>query len=69
MNVRVESADAARNIIDDSESRIEQLELQLQKCMIEKNDLDLKMEEIIQDSGELVYYASCHSYNLVELLA
>ncbi|KAJ4724084.1 E3 ubiquitin protein ligase [Melia azedarach] len=51
VNVRVESADAARNIIDDSESRIEQLELQLQKCMIEKNDLDLKMEEIIQDSG------------------
>lgn len=51
INVRAESADAARNTIDDSESRIEQLELQLQKSIIEKNDLGLKMEEAIQDSG------------------
>ncbi|KAJ0083929.1 hypothetical protein Patl1_29941 [Pistacia atlantica] len=51
LNVRVESADAARSTIDDSESRIEQLEHQLQKCMIEKNDLEMKMEEAVQDSG------------------
>lgn len=51
VNVRAESADAARNTIGDSESRIEQLELQLQKSIIEKNDLGLKMEEAVQDSG------------------
>lgn len=51
INVRAESADAARNTVDDSESRIEQLEVQLQKSIIEKNDLGLKMEEAIQDSG------------------
>lgn len=51
INVRAESADAARSTVDDSESRIEQLELQLQKSIIEKNDLGLKMEETIQDSG------------------
>lgn len=51
INVRAESADAARNTVDDSESRIEWLEVQLQKSIIEKNDLGLKMEEAIQDSG------------------
>lgn len=51
INVRAELADAARNTVDDSESRIEQLEVQLQKSIIEKNDLGLKMEEAIQDSG------------------
>ncbi|ESR59077.1 hypothetical protein CICLE_v10014206mg [Citrus x clementina] len=51
INVRAESADAARNTVDDSESRIERLEVQLQKSIIEKNDLGLKMEEAIQDSG------------------
>lgn len=58
INVRAESADAARNTVDDSESRIERLEVQLQKSIIEKNDLGLKMEEAIQDSGEEVNYAS-----------
>lgn len=69
INVRAELADAARNTVDDSESRIEQLEVQLQKSIIEKNDLGLKMEEAIQDSGEEVNYASFYlSWNLVELL-
>lgn len=58
INVRAELADAARNTVDDSESRIERLEVQLQKSIIEKNDLGLKMEEAIQDSGEEVNYAS-----------
>ncbi|XP_012093331.1 E3 ubiquitin-protein ligase BRE1-like 2 isoform X2 [Jatropha curcas] len=51
VNVKIESADAARSTIDTAESRIEELELQLKNCVIEKNDLEIKMEEAIQDSG------------------
>ncbi|KAF5201095.1 E3 ubiquitin-protein ligase bre1-like [Thalictrum thalictroides] len=49
--VNAESADAARNVIRDSEARIEELECQLQKCSIERNDLEMKVEEAEQDSG------------------
>lgn len=48
-------ADAARSVLE-NESKIEELELQLQKCLIEKNDLEVKMEEALQDSGETL----CH---------
>ncbi|XVF69769.1 hypothetical protein PTKIN_Ptkin11bG0108500 [Pterospermum kingtungense] len=51
LNIKAESADAARNAIDNADSRIEELELQLQKCVIERNDLEIKMEEAIQDAG------------------
>lgn len=51
LNVKAESADASRNVIDNAESRIEELELQLQNCIVEKNDLEIKMEEAVQDSG------------------
>jgi E3 ubiquitin-protein ligase BRE1 len=50
---KVESADAVRNAIDNAESRIEELELQLQKCVIDKNDLGIKMEEALQDAGQI----------------
>lgn len=50
LNAKLESADAARNAID-TESRLGDLELQLQKCISEKNDLEIKMEEAVQDSG------------------
>ncbi|KAB1227898.1 E3 ubiquitin-protein ligase BRE1-like 2 [Morella rubra] len=48
---KIDSTDAVRNAIDNAESRIEELELQLQKCVIEKNDLEVKMEEALQDAG------------------
>ena len=51
----VESTDAARNAVEIAVSRTEELELQLQKCIDEKNDLEVKMEEILQDSGQIVY--------------
>ncbi|GFZ18235.1 histone mono-ubiquitination 2 [Actinidia rufa] len=51
MNMKAESLDAARNAIDNAESKIEELKLQLQKCVIEKNELEIKMEEAVQDSG------------------
>ncbi|XP_060672450.1 E3 ubiquitin-protein ligase BRE1-like 2 isoform X3 [Ziziphus jujuba] len=53
LNARIESADMTRNSIDNAESRIEELQLQLQKCIIEKNDLEIKMEEAVQDSAFL----------------
>lgn len=55
LNAKVESADAARYDIENSDSRTEELELQLKKCIIEKNDLEVKMEEAIQDSGQITY--------------
>ncbi|KAL1307880.1 hypothetical protein HN51_049776 [Arachis hypogaea] len=51
LNSKLESVDTARHAIDCSDSRIEELEVQLQKCTIEKNDLEIKMEEAIQDTG------------------
>ncbi|KAF7815058.1 E3 ubiquitin-protein ligase BRE1-like 2 [Senna tora] len=51
LNSKLESADTSRHTVDNSDSRIEELELQLQKCTIEKNDLEIKMEEAIQDTG------------------
>ncbi|KAF8403945.1 hypothetical protein HHK36_012052 [Tetracentron sinense] len=51
LTVKAESADVARSAINNAEARIEELELQLQKCTIEKNDLEIKMEEAEQDSG------------------
>ncbi len=52
---KLESADDVRNSIDNAESRIEELELQLQKCVIDKNDLEIKMEEALQDAGQITY--------------
>lgn len=54
MIAKIDSADAVRNAIDNAESRIEELELQLQKCVIEKNDLEVKMEEALQDAGQIM---------------
>ncbi|KAJ7960321.1 E3 ubiquitin protein ligase [Quillaja saponaria] len=51
LNAKLESADTAKNTVENADSRIEELELQLQKCIIEKNNLEIKMEEAIQDSG------------------
>jgi len=52
----LESADSARHVLDNSAHRIDELELQLQKCIIEKNDLEIKMEEAKQDTGQLLTF-------------
>lgn len=57
LNAKSELADAARSVIE-NDSKIEELELQLQKCLIEKNDLEVKMKEALQDSGETVCHLS-----------
>ncbi|XP_028794686.1 E3 ubiquitin-protein ligase BRE1-like 2 [Neltuma alba] len=51
LNSKLESADTARLTADNSDCGIEELELQLQKCTIEKNDIEIEMEEAIQDTG------------------
>ncbi|XP_004294975.1 PREDICTED: E3 ubiquitin-protein ligase BRE1-like 2 [Fragaria vesca subsp. vesca] len=48
--LKAESAEAVRTM-NENDSRIEELELQLQKCVIEKNDLEISMEEAVQNSG------------------
>ncbi|KAF6149358.1 hypothetical protein GIB67_016896 [Kingdonia uniflora] len=51
LSLKAESADAARSFISNSEARIEELKIQLQKCIMEKNDLEIKVEEAEQDLG------------------
>lgn len=55
LNLKVESAEAFRNVNENVDSRIEELELQLQMCLIEKNDLEINMEEAVQDSGKITW--------------
>ncbi|KAL0389841.1 UNVERIFIED_CONTAM: E3 ubiquitin-protein ligase BRE1-like 2 [Sesamum calycinum] len=49
--VKAESLEAARNSTDSSESKVEELQNQLQMCVIEKNEMEIKLEEAMQDSG------------------
>lgn len=51
LNVKAESVDAVRNAMNIADSKIKELEHQLQKCVTEKNELEIKMEEAVQDSG------------------
>lgn len=51
LNAKSESVDAVRNAMNNADSKIEDLEHQLQKCITEKNELEIKMEEAMQDSG------------------
>ncbi|CAN6455596.1 unnamed protein product [Victoria cruziana] len=52
LNAKAETADASREVLSDAESRIQELETQLQRCMADKNDLELKLEEAGEDSGK-----------------
>lgn len=61
LNAKLESVDAARSSIDNSGSRIEELEHQLQKILVEKNDVEIEMEEAVQDSGK---FKRCLSFFL-----
>ncbi|PIN10960.1 E3 ubiquitin ligase involved in syntaxin degradation [Handroanthus impetiginosus] len=49
--VKTESIDASRNATNISESKVEELQNQLQMCIIEKNEMEMTMEEVMQDSG------------------
>ena len=51
LELKAESTDTAKTAIDNAERRLEELEQRLQSCILEKNDLEAKMEEAVQDSG------------------
>lgn len=51
LNVKADSVDVAKTGINNADSKIEELEQQLQKCVTENNELEIKMEEAVQDSG------------------
>ncbi|CAH9148330.1 unnamed protein product [Cuscuta epithymum] len=51
LTVKAESVDGAHKFINDSELKIGELEHELQGCIIENNELAVKMEEALQDSG------------------
>lgn len=55
LNLRAESLEAANDKNTTVGSRIEELEKQLQSCIVEKNRLELEMEEAIQDSGDVFF--------------
>ncbi|THF96496.1 hypothetical protein TEA_002517 [Camellia sinensis var. sinensis] len=59
-NIKIESTRSVRNGVDNAESEMKELELQLQKCIMEKNELDIKMEEAVQDSGRKDIKAEFH---------
>ncbi|KAI3860430.1 hypothetical protein MKW92_031225 [Papaver armeniacum] len=52
LSAKAESADATRTAVSKSETKIEELQIQLQKCIIERNDIEIKLEEAEQDSGK-----------------
>lgn len=60
LTVKAESLDASRNAINEAEYKIEELENQLQTCIMEKNELEIKMEEAVQDSGREDIKAEFH---------
>jgi len=47
----------ARHIHVNSDSWTDELKLQLQKCIIEKNNLEIKMEEAKQDIGLYITFS------------
>lgn len=51
---KLESVEVARSSVDNNCSRIEELEHQLQKILVEKNDLEIEMEEAVQDSSKFI---------------
>ncbi|GMH00180.1 hypothetical protein Nepgr_002019 [Nepenthes gracilis] len=51
LELKAEATETAKTSVASAESRVEELELQLQNCITEKNDLEIKLEEAIQDAG------------------
>lgn len=54
LNAKLESVDVARSSINNNSSRIEELEHQLRKIFVEKNDVEIEMEEAVQDSSKFI---------------
>ncbi|KAL6515749.1 hypothetical protein OROHE_018439 [Orobanche hederae] len=50
LTAKMESAEALRMVVENSRAKIEELENQLQKSLLQKNELEIKLEEALQDS-------------------
>lgn len=61
MLAKAESVDAVQQSITTYKAKIEDLEHEIQKLMAEKNDLEIKAEEALQDSGrvDLITFIAC----------
>lgn len=69
LSIKIESIDALRNHpIDNVDSTIENLEHQLQQCINENNELEIKMEEAVQDSGKVLDIIIMILYYYIRLL-
>lgn len=69
-----ESMDSARSAIGCSESKVEELQNQLQSIVTQKNEMELKMEEALQDSGwvlllKILLMSLCLISNLIQLMS
>ncbi|KAL6582200.1 hypothetical protein OROMI_006214 [Orobanche minor] len=51
LTAKMESAGALRTVVENSRAEIEELENQPQKSLLQKNELEIKLEEALQDSG------------------
>jgi len=51
MCLKVESAEIARRVAANADARITDLETKLQECMAERNNLEIRLEEVVQESG------------------
>ena len=51
MCLKVESADVAQREATNVDARITKLETKLQECLEEINDLEIRLEEVVQESG------------------
>ncbi|KAL6567112.1 hypothetical protein OROMI_015516 [Orobanche minor] len=49
--VKTESIDAMRKAIHNSDSNVRELQNQLERCVVERNEMEIKLEEAVQDSG------------------
>ncbi|KAL6506562.1 hypothetical protein OROGR_024743 [Orobanche gracilis] len=49
--VKTETIDAMRKAIHNSDSNVRELQNQLERCVIERNEMEIKLEEAVQDSG------------------
>ncbi|KAL5232002.1 hypothetical protein ABZP36_030778 [Zizania latifolia] len=60
MLAKAESVDTIKQSITTYKAQIEDLEHEIQKLMVEKNDLEIKVEEALQDSGKKDFKDEIH---------
>lgn len=52
LSAKADSLNVVKASISSYEAKIEELELQFQKQIAERNNLEMKLEEALQDSGK-----------------